>query len=221
MTAPETYAWLMGPREDFAVHVLASILAVAMAETAANGQTLAEAAGFGPSPELTALFPQAARELSPEEPPLRPEDEACLLELLTRGTTAGSAFERLLAGMIARRSQRPNHLWQDLGLANRNELSRLMTEWFAPLARRNTQDMKWKKFFARMICRDAAYTLCTAPSCNACNDFDACFGDESGESLLAHMRHNTETCTKPDVSGLRQSQPLEPIGQGRGTDIAG
>ena len=90
--------------------------------------------------------------------------------------------------MIARRSQRPNHLWQDLGLNSRRDLSELMTRHFKPLAMRNKQDMKWKKFFYRIICADAAYSLCTAPSCGECDDFDHCFGEETGESLLARAR---------------------------------
>jgi nitrogen fixation protein NifQ len=205
MTADETYRWLVGTRDDFPTHVLASILAVSMAEAAARGRPLCETAGFEDSAELIARFPHAAQELVAGALH-RPEDEACLLELLTRGASSGSAFEVLLAGMVARRSQCPNHLWQDLGLGNRGELSRLMTAWFAPLARRNTQDMKWKKFFFRMICRDASYTLCTAPSCGECDDFDACFGEETGESFLAAVRRAIDTdCTKPDVSDSRQS----------------
>jgi nitrogen fixation protein NifQ len=95
--------------------------------------------------------------------------------------------------MIARRAQRPNHLWQDLGLRDRGELSLLMNRHFKPLALRNNQDMKWKKFLYRMICADASFTLCTAPSCRECDDFDVCFGDESGESLLARIRRAAET----------------------------
>lgn len=206
MTADDAYRWLMGTREDFASHVLASILAVSMAEAKARGRPLCETAGFGDAAALTAHFPHAVQALNPAAPLDRPEDEACLLELLTRGASTGSPFELLLAGMVARRSQCPNHLWQDLGLANRGELSRLMTTWFAPLARRNTQDMKWKKFFFRMICRDASYTLCTAPSCGECDDFDTCFGEETGESFLAAVRRSVEAdCTKPDVSDSRQS----------------
>jgi nitrogen fixation protein NifQ len=68
-----------------------------------------------------------------------------------------------------------------------------MQRHFAPLARRNTQDMKWKKFFFRMLCRDEGYSLCSAPSCSECSDFCACFGDESGESLLARERLQSET----------------------------
>jgi nitrogen fixation protein NifQ len=65
---------------------------------------------------------------------------------------------------------------------------------FAPLARANKRDMKWKKFFFRAICRDASYSLCTAPSCSECCDFDNCFGEEDGESLLARLRLQAETC---------------------------
>jgi nitrogen fixation protein NifQ len=90
---------------------------------------------------------------------------------------------------------------QDLGLTNRGELSRLMQRHFALLARRNTQDMKWKKFFFRMICRDEGYRLCAAPCCSECSDFNACFGDESGESLLARVR------LQSDAPGLITIEP--------------
>ena len=70
---------------------------------------------------------------------------------------------------------------------------RAWRDYFAPLARRNTSDMKWKKFFTRLICRDASYTLCTAPSCGECSDYDNCFTEETGESLLAHLRKSAET----------------------------
>jgi len=121
------------------------------------------------------------------------EDEQCLRELLRRSRTSAEPLSLLLAILIARRSTRPNHLWQDLGLRNRGELSRLMIRHFSPLALRNDQDMKWKKFFYRMICRDEGFTLCSAPSCSECCDFENCFGDESGESLLARTRLHIET----------------------------
>ena len=60
-----------------------------------------------------------------------------------------------------------------------------MTRHLKPLALCNTGDMKWKKF---LICADASYTLCTAPSCAECDDFESCFGEETGESLLARAR---------------------------------
>jgi nitrogen fixation protein NifQ len=107
-----------------------------------------------------------------------------------------------LAAMLARRAQSPDHLWQDLGLRNRGELSRLMARHFRPLAARNSQDMKWKKFLYRMICRDAGYSLCTAPSCGECADFAACFGDESGESRLAQTRLSDERRRRPAAGAV-------------------
>ena len=64
---------------------------------------------------------------------------------------------------------------------HRGELNELMTRHFKPLALRNKGDMKWKKFFYRLICADASYSLCTAPSCAECDDFAQCFGEETGD----------------------------------------
>jgi len=182
--------------DPFDAHVAASILAISFGEAAAEGRALTSAAGLAPEQlnELVAqIFPSAAlwRFFAAGEVE-RSADEACLLDLLTSCTTSRTVFEARLAAMIARRAQRPNHLWQDLGLHSRRDLSELMTRHFKPLAMRNKQDMKWKKFFYRVICADAAYALCTAPSCGECDDFDHCFGEETGESLLARARRGHE-----------------------------
>jgi nitrogen fixation protein NifQ len=183
--------------DEFDAHIVASILAISFGEAAGEGQTLASATGLFPD-QLGAMiqdvFPKAAswRMFAPGAGIERAADEVCLLDLLLSCTTSGTDFEAQLAAMIARRAQRPNHLWQDLGLRNRGDLSELMRRHFKPLALRNSQDMKWKKFLYRIICADAAYTLCTAPSCAECDDFDACFGEETGESLLARTRRAAE-----------------------------
>jgi nitrogen fixation protein NifQ len=203
MEATVTYAWLMNDREGalqdpFDAHVLASVLAVAIAEAKAAGLSLSESTGLSGA-ALTALmraaFPQAVSLLERcggcQEVSIS-EDERCLRELLVRSTTNRTPFQLHFAALIARRSMRPNHLWQDLGFRNRRELSDLMHKHFKPLAVRNVNDMKWKKFFYRMICRDEGFRLCMAPTCSECVDFSACFGDESGESLLARNRREAE-----------------------------
>lgn len=177
--------------DAFDVHVVSAILALAWAESQTSGGRVGERCGLDAAALADVaghLFPQAAWLATDDPTPMRAPDEAALVDLLIRGATSGARFPQYLAVMIARRAQCPNHLWQDLGLRNRDELGRLMNRHFAPLARRNVGDMKWKKFFYRQICHDAAYALCTAPSCDACRDFSACFGDEGGESLLAHIR---------------------------------
>jgi nitrogen fixation protein NifQ len=203
MEAGVAYDWLMD-RADGAVcdrfdaHALASIYSLAIAEMQMRGTSLSEGTGIRATAlraMMSAVFPHAL--------PLPggfggcgelfvPQDERSLRELLTRFATHRTPFEFHLAALIARRAMRPNHLWQDLGLRNRAELGALMRRHFARLADRNVNDMKWKKFLYRMICRDEGFRLCTAPSCAECGDFAVCFGDESGESLLARNRRESE-----------------------------
>ncbi|MCB1889604.1 MAG: nitrogen fixation protein NifQ [Rhodocyclaceae bacterium] len=71
-----------------------------------------------------------------------------------------------------------DHLWQDLGLASRGELGELMRRNFPTLAARNDRDMKWKKFLYRQLCELEGLVICRAPSCEACSEFDDCFGPE-------------------------------------------
>jgi len=72
-----------------------------------------------------------------------------------------------------------NHLWQDLGLAGRDELSQLMVINFPALAAANTGDMKWKKFLYRQFCAREGIYVCPAPSCGVCADHAKCFGPEN------------------------------------------
>ena len=72
------------------------------------------------------------------------------------------------------------HLWQDLQLGSRAELSALMRRWFPALVAKNHGDMKWKKFLYRQLCEREAILICKSPSCAVCDDFAACFGPEDG-----------------------------------------
>lgn len=72
-----------------------------------------------------------------------------------------------------------NHLWQDLQLASRAELSALMRRWFPALVAKNAGDMKWKKFFYRQLCERADILICKSPSCGVCTDHALCFGPET------------------------------------------
>ncbi len=184
--------------DPFDGHVLACIFTAALNECGSGGSLpdTVGVAGLELRRNIARFFPDALEWLEAFGLDIEPavgEDERCLRELLWRFRTVSAPLSPLLSVLISRRAVRPNHLWQDLGLANRGELSSLMQRNFASLARRNTEDMKWKKFFFRMICRDEGYSLCAAPCCSECNDFNTCFGDESGESLLARVRSNIES----------------------------
>lgn len=71
-----------------------------------------------------------------------------------------------------------NHLWQDLGLWQRSELSKLMNLYFKPLAMKNVKDMKWKKFLYKQLCETEGIYTCRSPSCEVCDDYKECFGPE-------------------------------------------
>lgn len=90
-----------------------------------------------------------------------------------------------LAHAVATAAMRDNHLWQDMGLPNRQVLSQLMRDNFPGLAARNVGDMKWKKFFYRQLCERAGIMICKSPNCQVCSDHELCFGAEDGAALVA------------------------------------
>lgn len=71
-----------------------------------------------------------------------------------------------------------DHLWQDLGLWSRKELSAMLGHNFPQLAERNHKDMKWKKFLYKQLCEAEGLYVCRAPSCEVCKDYQQCFGPE-------------------------------------------
>lgn len=92
---------------------------------------------------------------------------------------AGStAALETVAWAIACASLGDQHLWQDLGLPSRAELSALIAHWFPRLAERNSHNMKWKKFFYKQLCLREELLICRAPSCGVCADHGLCFGPE-------------------------------------------
>jgi nitrogen fixation protein NifQ len=186
-------------REPFVKHVFASIWAIGLAQAQNENGDLSQALGLARA-DLVAL----ARAWSPHPRSLEQakgasetieldEEEGQLLRLLDDYRADAGAETFWLARMVTRRSMQPNHLWQDLGLNDRGELSRLLRENFPELAAANVANMKWKKFFYRRLCEMEGFTLCTAPSCRECDDFDRCFGPEDGESLLARIRRENTT----------------------------
>jgi len=101
-----------------------------------------------------------------------------LRKLLLENRTNQSLVEQWMADIVIAGCMGSNHLWQDLGLWNRNELSCLMLENFKPLAKRNNKDMKWKKFLYKQLCESEGIYVCRSPSCEVCTDYQNCFGPE-------------------------------------------
>jgi nitrogen fixation protein NifQ len=198
MSPERTYRWLMeasapSDGDGFDAHICASILALALAQAREEDKTLAATTGLDAatlSAFAARVFPKVAGALAAlagDEAPAPCTEEESARDLLLMYGNGDYAFLHPLATMIARRCQEPHHLWQDLGLRNRAELSELMTRHFTRLKLKNSADMKWKKFIYRMVCASEGFSLCPAPVCSECDDFAACFGSEEGISRLASI----------------------------------
>ncbi|MBI5462931.1 MAG: nitrogen fixation protein NifQ [Gammaproteobacteria bacterium] len=110
--------------------------------------------------------------------------------LLDHRADAGEQTE-WLAYAVASGCMGGNHLYQDMGLPDRQALSDLLNRHFTALFVKNAGNMKWKKFFYKQLCDRADVKACSAPSCQVCVDFDACFGpeDDSGLATLAQLEN--------------------------------
>ncbi|MEW7978062.1 MAG: nitrogen fixation protein NifQ [Candidatus Sedimenticola endophacoides] len=120
------------------------------------------------------MFDALGREL----PDVRLDEMEDLHKLLIQGRTGNSDSERWMADILIGGCLGDDHLWQDLGLWSRADLSRLMSENFGPLAARNDKNMKWKKFLYKELCETEGIYTCRAPSCEVCADYQNCFGPE-------------------------------------------
>jgi nitrogen fixation protein NifQ len=106
---------------------------------------------------------------------LEKEDLINLLQAFSRDSSAETDW---VIGLIVSACLGSDHLWQDLGVWNRSELSALLSYNFPKLAARNHKDMKWKKFLYKQLCEAEGLYLCRAPSCEVCTDYNHCFGPE-------------------------------------------
>lgn len=163
-----------------------------------NGEVLAcilasWACGEGALPAWIGLSPQAFRQMLDDHfagagfalpASLQPLAEArCaefneLRELMLAHRAGECRSEAWMADIVAAACMGSDHLWQDLGLWNRRELSALLQANFPSLAARNTGDMKWKKFLYKQLCESAGIYVCRSPSCEVCQDYAKCFGPE-------------------------------------------
>jgi nitrogen fixation protein NifQ len=182
-------------------HTFACLISVARSDPAqSSGGALTHALGLSPDAFISLLeryFPTAAEvfaDLAPSA--IRAAHTACDeddggaleeedLRRLLMGFRAGKHEEELwLTAIIAHRSLYENHLWQDLGFRNRDELNAMLSRHFPAMVKANAENMKWKKFFYRQMCQMDGVLVCKSPNCETCSDHAICFGEESGEPLL-------------------------------------
>lgn len=183
---------VLGAQDPFTFHIFACVLSLAIVEAQELGESVGACCGLAAADlgELIRNWAPAARAyISPAEPTriVRDDEETQVAELLARFCADDGQMTGWIVAIVTRRAMSPNHLWQDLGLFSRDELTQLMQRFFPALASANVDNMKWKKFLYRQLCALEGFSLCAAPTCRACGDFDHCFGEETGESALARL----------------------------------
>lgn len=109
-------------------------------------------------------------------------EEGALRTLLLQHRADDGIEAEWAAAIVARRAQAPNHLWEDMGFADRGELNGMMSRFFPTLKALNRDDMRWKKFLYRLLCEQTGTLRCKSPSCSLCSDVAVCF--EPGSRLL-------------------------------------
>ncbi len=105
-------------------------------------------------------------------------EKADLVNLLNQYSRPDTPETAWMIGIIVAGCLGSDHLWQDLGLWSRAQLSAMLHYNFPELAAKNNQDMKWKKFLYKQLCEAEGLYLCRAPSCDVCIDYSKCYGAE-------------------------------------------
>ena len=96
--------------------------------------------------------------------------------LLTHASvTVDSNDAQCLATIIAHACLRPDHLWRDLGLAGRDEVTWMLTRYFPTLVALNVANWRWKKFLAAQRALSLGLPPGPAPGCPGCEDYGHCF----------------------------------------------
>ncbi|RIZ66524.1 MAG: nitrogen fixation protein NifQ [Methylococcales bacterium] len=101
-----------------------------------------------------------------------------LVKLLKKFSKADTNETDWIIAIVVAGCLGSDHLWQDLGLWSRSQLTDLLRYNFPMLAEKNNKDMKWKKFLYKQLCETEGLYLCRAPSCEVCIDYSKCFGSE-------------------------------------------
>ncbi|MGA7814721.1 nitrogen fixation protein NifQ [Caballeronia sp.] len=131
---------------------------------------------------LDDVDPPIAVLLSPHSEFVSELRELLLLHDVTATTCAADAH--CLATIISTACLRPDHLWRDLGLTGRDDVTDILQRHYPDLVARNVQQMRWKKFLAQEVALASGRVITHAPGCPGCEDFAYCYPGDVGESPL-------------------------------------
>ncbi|MYM39132.1 nitrogen fixation protein NifQ [Duganella qianjiadongensis] len=127
-------------------------------------------------PELDALerLPEAQYEtiLRTAAPQLH---QLVQLLLSLRSPDADASATYWAAHVVSAAASGSRHLWQDLGLGARDDVTALLQHFFAPFCARNTAQLKWKRFMFQQLALEQPSAAPHKPDCTQCEQHAVCF----------------------------------------------
>jgi NifQ len=99
-----------------------------------------------------------------------------LRELLMTHRASGNPALTVLGNAIASACFGEHHLWQDLGLERRQDVSGLLEIGFPALYQSNVRNLRWKRHLFDMLSQRLGRAGLRPPRCEACEDYELCFG---------------------------------------------
>ena len=135
--------------------------------------------------------------------PQRHQEYDDLLQLFLEQAVDAHESTRAVARWIAFSCMGENHLWEDLGLSDRPELTRLIADRFPRLREHNAANMRWKKFLYKQLCERGEVFACRSPSCDLCSEYALCFGPEppTADESTANKVELTSRNRESEVAG--------------------
>jgi nitrogen fixation protein NifQ len=80
-----------------------------------------------------------------------------------------------VSSVLVQACLRPDHLWRDLGLSGREDVTALLARHYPGLMARNVRNLRWKQFLAYSAREHAGQPPSEAPGCPACEDYGVCY----------------------------------------------
>ncbi|WP_431260406.1 nitrogen fixation protein NifQ [Roseateles chitinivorans] len=115
-------------------------------------------------------------------PPNAPDPAALtgpLYRFLLEHRAARDSSHARLSGWLASACMGSHHLWQDLGLQERAQVSRLMQLAFPALHDGNVRNLRWKRHLFLSLGDALGRPGLRPPKCDDCGDFAVCMGADA------------------------------------------
>lgn len=106
---------------------------------------------------------------------MKEDERQELIKLLSSYQNKQDPSSKQIAIIVATACLTSNHLWESLGLQDRSQLGELIEHNFPEIYALNTENMRWKRFFYKLLCDQGGDYICRAPSCDECKSYAQCF----------------------------------------------